>query len=162
MSSSSPSGSGGDLSERRGIPAAKFIQDVETYLSQSSLDSNSALAFHQERFLLSLVHRHLTLICLCFFLAQSQISLYYDYSMSIYISFVLFNWFLKMLLQAHILFSEVFFPVILLCRLQQYKVVEMKLLAQQRDLQVYFSPPLCRLVPLCDEASLVVGCFIYV
>ncbi|WZZ74537.1 hypothetical protein YC2023_085907 [Brassica napus] len=131
MSSSSPSGSGGDLSERRGIPAAKFIQDVETYLSQSSLDSNSALAFHQERFLLSLVHRHLTLICLCFFLVQSQISLYYDYSMSIYISFVLFNW------------------------LQQYKVVEMKLLAQQRDLQVYFSPPLCRLVPLCDEASLV-------
>ncbi|KAH0856146.1 hypothetical protein HID58_084407 [Brassica napus] len=69
MSSSSPSGSGGDdLSERRGIPAAKFIQDVETYLSQSGFDSNSALAFHQER-------------------------------------------------------------------LQQYKVVEMKLLAQQRDLQ---------------------------
>ncbi|KAH0870070.1 hypothetical protein HID58_077092 [Brassica napus] len=99
MSSSSPSGSGGDLSERRGIPAAKFIQDVETYLSQSSLDSNSALAFHQE--------------------------------------------------------SEVFCPVILLFRLQQYKVVEMKLLAQQRDLQVYFSPPLCRLVPFCDEASLV-------
>ncbi|CAH2044610.1 unnamed protein product [Thlaspi arvense] len=65
MSSSSPSG---DLTERRGIPAAKFIQDVETYLSQSNLDSNSALAFHQER-------------------------------------------------------------------LQQYKVVEMKLLAQQRDLQ---------------------------
>ncbi|CAH8354237.1 unnamed protein product [Eruca vesicaria subsp. sativa] len=67
-SSSSPSGSGSDLSERRGIPAAKFIQDVETYLSQSGFDSNSALAFHQER-------------------------------------------------------------------LQQYKVVEMKLLAQQRDLQ---------------------------
>lgn len=52
MSSSSPSGSGGDLTERRGIPAAKFIQDVETYLSQSGLDPNSALAFHQERFLL--------------------------------------------------------------------------------------------------------------
>nr|VDD28126.1 unnamed protein product [Brassica oleracea] len=69
MSSSSPSGSGGDdVSDRRGIPAAKFIQDVETYLSQSGFDSNSALAFHQER-------------------------------------------------------------------LQQYKVVEMKLLAQQRDLQ---------------------------
>ncbi|KAH0923587.1 hypothetical protein HID58_023605 [Brassica napus] len=83
MSSSSPSGSGGDLSERRGIPAAKFIQDVETYLSQSSLDSNSALAFHQER-------------------------------------------------------------------LQQYKVVEMKLLAQQRDLQVYFPPPLCRLAKIPD------------
>uniref|UniRef100_A0A1J3JGV5 Putative prefoldin subunit 3 n=1 Tax=Noccaea caerulescens TaxID=107243 RepID=A0A1J3JGV5_NOCCA len=69
MSSSSPSGSGGDLTERKGIPAAKFIQDVETYLSQSGLDSNSALAFHQER-------------------------------------------------------------------LQQYKVVDMKLLAQQRDLQL--------------------------
>ncbi|KAF2574278.1 hypothetical protein F2Q70_00000314 [Brassica cretica] len=69
MSSSSPSGSGGDdVSDRRGIAAAKFIQDVETYLSQSGFDSNSALAFHQER-------------------------------------------------------------------LQQYKVVEMKLLAQQRDLQ---------------------------
>ncbi|KAJ0253065.1 prefoldin subunit 3 [Hirschfeldia incana] len=68
MSSSSPSSSDADLSERRGIPAAKFIQDVDTYLSQSGFDSNSALAFHQER-------------------------------------------------------------------LQQYKVVEMKLLAQQRDLQ---------------------------
>ncbi|KFK24102.1 hypothetical protein AALP_AAs58144U000100, partial [Arabis alpina] len=55
-------------SERRGIPAAKFIQDVETYLSQSGLDFNSALSFHQER-------------------------------------------------------------------LQQYKVIEMKLLAQQRELQ---------------------------
>ncbi|XP_010558452.1 PREDICTED: probable prefoldin subunit 3 [Tarenaya hassleriana] len=68
MASSSSSGGGGDLTERRGIPAAKFIEDVETYLSQSGLDSNSALAFLQER-------------------------------------------------------------------LQQYKVVEMKLLAQQRDLQ---------------------------
>ncbi|KFK23564.1 hypothetical protein AALP_AAs69397U000100, partial [Arabis alpina] len=53
---------------RRGIPSAKFIQDVETYLSQSGLDPNSALSFHQER-------------------------------------------------------------------LQQYKVIEMKLLAQQRELQ---------------------------
>ncbi|CAN8265492.1 unnamed protein product [Cochlearia groenlandica] len=68
MSSSPSSAPSGDLTERRGIPAAKFIQDVDTYLSQSGLDSNSALAFHQER-------------------------------------------------------------------LQQYKVVEMKLLAQQRDLQ---------------------------
>ncbi|CAN8255624.1 unnamed protein product [Cochlearia groenlandica] len=79
MSSSSPSPSpssksapasrsGGDVTERRGIPAAKFLEDVETYLSQSSLETNSALSFHQER-------------------------------------------------------------------LQQYKVVEMKLLAQQRDLQ---------------------------
>ncbi|KAL0889964.1 hypothetical protein Bca101_013947 [Brassica carinata] len=87
MSSSSPSGSGGDLSERRGIPAAKFIQDVETYLSQSSLDSNSALAFHQESSVPDPLHND-------------------DYSMSIHISL-----------------------------LQQYKVVEMKLLAQQRDLQ---------------------------
>ncbi|XP_010524738.1 PREDICTED: probable prefoldin subunit 3 isoform X1 [Tarenaya hassleriana] len=68
MASSCSSVSGGDLTERRGIPAAKFIEAVETYLSQSGLDANSALAFLQER-------------------------------------------------------------------LQQYKVVEMKLLAQQRDLQ---------------------------
>ncbi|XP_075478492.1 prefoldin subunit 3 [Primulina tabacum] len=54
--------------ERRGIPAAAFVEDVQTYLSQSNLDVNSALAFLQER-------------------------------------------------------------------LQQYRVVEMKLLAQQRDLQ---------------------------
>ncbi|KAG9457800.1 hypothetical protein H6P81_002308 [Aristolochia fimbriata] len=56
------------ITERRGIPAASFVEDVQTYLSQSGLDVNSALAFLQER-------------------------------------------------------------------LQQYKIVEMKLLAQQRDLQ---------------------------
>ncbi|CAI0466926.1 unnamed protein product [Linum tenue] len=54
--------------ERRGIPGAQFVEDVETYLTQSGLDVNSALSFLQER-------------------------------------------------------------------LQQYRVVEMKLLAQQRDLQ---------------------------
>ncbi|XP_038722423.1 probable prefoldin subunit 3 isoform X1 [Tripterygium wilfordii] len=54
--------------ERRGIPAAQFVEDVETYLSQSGLEVNSSLSFLQER-------------------------------------------------------------------LQQYKFVEMKLLAQQRDLQ---------------------------
>ncbi|ESR32598.1 hypothetical protein CICLE_v10005911mg [Citrus x clementina] len=54
--------------ERRGIPAAQFVEDVQTFLSQLDLDVNSALAFLQER-------------------------------------------------------------------LQQYKLVEMKLLAQQRDLQ---------------------------
>ncbi|KAK4405454.1 putative prefoldin subunit [Sesamum angolense] len=53
---------------RRGIPAAAFVEDVQSYLSQLNLDVNSALAFLQER-------------------------------------------------------------------LQQYRVVEMKLLAQQRDLQ---------------------------
>ncbi|XP_060197686.1 prefoldin subunit 3-like isoform X2 [Lycium barbarum] len=54
--------------ERRGIPGASFVEDVQSYLNQSSLDVNSALSFLQER-------------------------------------------------------------------LQQYRVVEMKLLAQQRDLQ---------------------------
>ncbi|XP_076924596.1 prefoldin subunit 3-like [Bidens hawaiensis] len=56
------------VAERRGIPAASFVKDVEAYLNQLGLDVNSALPFLQER-------------------------------------------------------------------LQQYKVVEMKLLAQQRDLQ---------------------------
>uniref|UniRef100_A0A0E0FDA0 Prefoldin subunit 3 n=1 Tax=Oryza meridionalis TaxID=40149 RepID=A0A0E0FDA0_9ORYZ len=56
------------VTERRGIPAASFVEDVETYLRQAGLDVNSGLAFLQER-------------------------------------------------------------------LQQYKIVEMKLLAQQRDLQ---------------------------
>ncbi|CAN1195103.1 Prefoldin subunit 3, partial [Linum perenne] len=63
-SSSSSTGA----TERRGIPAAQFVEDVEIYLSQSGLDVTSALSFLQER-------------------------------------------------------------------LQQYRVVEMKLLAQQRDLQ---------------------------
>lgn len=54
--------------ERRGIPGASFVKDVEAYLNQLGLDVNSTLNFLQER-------------------------------------------------------------------LQQYKVVEMKLLAQQRDLQ---------------------------
>ncbi|KAJ4969256.1 hypothetical protein NE237_015957 [Protea cynaroides] len=56
------------VSERRGIPGASFVEDVQSYLTQLGLDVNSALAFLQER-------------------------------------------------------------------LQQYKLVEMKLLAQQRDLQ---------------------------
>ncbi|XP_061350414.1 prefoldin subunit 3 [Gastrolobium bilobum] len=67
-SSSSSSGSGPVVTERRGIPGAQFVEDVHTYLAQSGLDVSSALAFLQER-------------------------------------------------------------------LQQYKLVEMKLLAQQRDLQ---------------------------
>lgn len=62
------SSSSAPLLERRGIPAASFVEDVQTYLSQSGLEANTALAFLQER-------------------------------------------------------------------LQQYKLVEMKLLAQQRDLQ---------------------------
>ncbi|CAL5346837.1 unnamed protein product [Camellia sinensis] len=65
--SSSSSASSG-VTERRGIPAAAFVEDVHTYLSQLGLDVNSALSFLQER-------------------------------------------------------------------LQQYRLVEMKLLAQQRDLQ---------------------------
>ncbi|KAJ7980412.1 Prefoldin subunit 3 [Quillaja saponaria] len=64
LSSSSASGA----TERRGIPGSRFVEDVQTYLTQLGLDANSALAFLQER-------------------------------------------------------------------LQQYKLVEMKLLAQQRDLQ---------------------------
>ncbi|XP_031498515.1 prefoldin subunit 3 [Nymphaea colorata] len=65
MASSSLSSS---PSERRGIPAAAFIEDVQSHLLQSGLDANSCLGLLQER-------------------------------------------------------------------LQQYKLVEMKLLAQQRDLQ---------------------------
>ncbi|KAG0470555.1 hypothetical protein HPP92_017255 [Vanilla planifolia] len=68
MAASSTSSSVGGPLERRGIPAATFVEDVQTYLTQLGLDANSALAFLQER-------------------------------------------------------------------LQQYKIVEMKLLAQQRDLQ---------------------------
>jgi hypothetical protein len=36
--------------ERRGIPGAQFVEDVETYLNQSGLDVNSALSFLQERY----------------------------------------------------------------------------------------------------------------
>ncbi|KAA0049555.1 hypothetical protein IC582_012904 [Cucumis melo] len=68
MASESSSSSGAVVTDRRGIPAAQFVEDVRTYLSQLQLDVQSALAFLQER-------------------------------------------------------------------LQQYKLVEMKLLAQQRDLQ---------------------------
>ncbi|KAB1201602.1 putative prefoldin subunit 3 [Morella rubra] len=68
MATSSSSSSSSGITERRGIPGAQFVEDVQTYLTQLGLDVNSALAFLQER-------------------------------------------------------------------LQQYKLVEMKLLAQQRDLQ---------------------------
>lgn len=47
-SSSSPS----LPSERRGIPGASFVEDVQTYLSQLGLDVNQTLAFLQERSLL--------------------------------------------------------------------------------------------------------------
>jgi hypothetical protein len=36
--------------ERRGIPGAQFVEDVETYLTQSGLDVNSSLSFLQERY----------------------------------------------------------------------------------------------------------------
>jgi hypothetical protein len=39
--------------ERRGIPGAQFVEDVQTYLNQLGLDVNSALAFLQERFTFS-------------------------------------------------------------------------------------------------------------
>ncbi|KAI9081104.1 hypothetical protein K1719_036863 [Acacia pycnantha] len=67
-SSSTAADSSAMVTERRGIPGAQFVEDVQNYFTQSGLDVHSALAFFQER-------------------------------------------------------------------LQQYKVVEMKLLAQQRDLQ---------------------------
>ena len=51
---SSSSASPKTTTERRGIPGAQFVEDVETYLSQSGLDVNSALAFLQERSLLFL------------------------------------------------------------------------------------------------------------
>lgn len=46
----STSGNEVAVAERRGIPAASFVEDVQTYLSQSGLDVNSALAFLQERY----------------------------------------------------------------------------------------------------------------
>lgn len=49
---SSSSTSPKTTTERRGIPAAQFVEDVETYLSEIGLDVNSALAFLQERSLL--------------------------------------------------------------------------------------------------------------
>ncbi|XP_078436263.1 prefoldin 3 [Wolffia australiana] len=68
MDSTSGSSSLPSTTGRRGIPAASFVQDVQTYLTQSGFDVSTALTFLQER-------------------------------------------------------------------LQQYRVVEMKLLAQQRDIQ---------------------------
>jgi hypothetical protein len=47
MASSSSSSSA--VTERRGIPGAQFVEDVQTYLTQLGLDVNSALAFLQER-----------------------------------------------------------------------------------------------------------------
>lgn len=46
-SPSSSSGSG--ITERRGIPGAQFVEDVQTYLNQLGLDVTSALAVLQER-----------------------------------------------------------------------------------------------------------------
>ncbi|KAF6155656.1 hypothetical protein GIB67_022014 [Kingdonia uniflora] len=37
------------VAERRGIPGASFVEDVQTYLTQLGLDVNSSLAFLQER-----------------------------------------------------------------------------------------------------------------
>lgn len=43
------SSSSSNVTERRGIPGAQFVEDVQTYLTQLGLDVNSALAFLQER-----------------------------------------------------------------------------------------------------------------
>ncbi|XP_059632817.1 prefoldin subunit 3-like [Cornus florida] len=37
------------VTERRGIPAASFVEDVQAYLAHLSLDANSSLVFLQER-----------------------------------------------------------------------------------------------------------------
>lgn len=50
MASESSSSSGAVVTDRRGIPAAQFVEDVRTYLSQLQLDVQSALAFLQERY----------------------------------------------------------------------------------------------------------------
>lgn len=50
MASASSSSSGAVVTERRGIPAAQFVEDVRTYLSQLELDVQSTLAFLQERY----------------------------------------------------------------------------------------------------------------
>ncbi|CAL8991216.1 unnamed protein product [Prunus brigantina] len=49
MATASSSSSSGMVTERRGIPGAQFVEDVQTYLTQAGLDVNSALAFLQER-----------------------------------------------------------------------------------------------------------------
>lgn len=49
-SSSSAAATPQGVTERRGIPAASFVEDVETYLRQAGLDVNSGLAFLQERY----------------------------------------------------------------------------------------------------------------
>ncbi|TQD73169.1 hypothetical protein C1H46_041298 [Malus baccata] len=49
MATESPSSSSAAVTERRGIPGAQFVEDVQTYLTQLDLDVNSALAFLQER-----------------------------------------------------------------------------------------------------------------
>ena len=48
-STATASSSSSGVTERRGIPGAQFVEDVQTYLTQSGLDVNSALAFLQER-----------------------------------------------------------------------------------------------------------------
>ncbi|GMP76292.1 hypothetical protein CsSME_00033034 [Camellia sinensis var. sinensis] len=78
-SSSSSSASSG-VTERRGIPAAAFVEDVHTYLSQLGLDVNSALSFLQERFLffpyLSLYLSTLFHICLGLYLLDIPMLLF--------------------------------------------------------------------------------------
>ncbi|KAM1066326.1 hypothetical protein TB2_021348 [Malus domestica] len=49
MAMASSSSSSAAVTERRGIPGAQFVEDVQTYLTQLGLDVNSALAFLQER-----------------------------------------------------------------------------------------------------------------
>ncbi|TQE03210.1 hypothetical protein C1H46_011213 [Malus baccata] len=49
MATASSSSSSAAVTERRGIPGAQFVEDVQTYLTQLGLDVNSALAFLQER-----------------------------------------------------------------------------------------------------------------
>ncbi|KAH7513488.1 hypothetical protein FEM48_Zijuj12G0205600 [Ziziphus jujuba var. spinosa] len=103
MASSSSSSTSPGATERRGIPGAQFVEDVQTYLDQSGLDVNSALAFLQER------------------------------SFFLFLFLVLSNLFDMRLSSDSTKLVHGFRYLVI--SLQQYKLVEMKLLAQQRDLQ---------------------------
>ncbi|KAL5983463.1 hypothetical protein ACLOJK_017549 [Asimina triloba] len=123
------------VTERRGIPAAAFVEDVQSYLAQAGIDANTSLGFLQERSFLF-----------------SPVSLYLPLASSPYPPFFKKYHFRKKRMFVVVVVAdalgkeegqdkkEVMLGVVMIAgdgakRLQQYRLVEMKLLAQQRDLQ---------------------------
>lgn len=106
MATASASSSSAAVTERRGIPGAQFVEEVQTYLTQAGLNVNLPSPFSKKS------------------------SAHFD-SLLFPLTIVLSNF--------NFLLQGIGTVKMYACLLEQYKLVELKLQAQQRDLQFSFA-----------------------